>query len=259
MGAPVWLGITFKIVGIMILDLENIRFGSMQVFIDGHSGDRELVEALLPDPDTVLAKGRVLPGKGRRCVTAAVLLRGQRFLLKKYQYRGLWYGLRHLFKRSRALRVFAHQRQAWLAGVSTPEPLACLERRCRGLLRDCYVLCRYVADSRTLQECWNELTADERSSVLALCGRQLGALHRCGITHGDSNWTNILIVRSASDGIVPWLVDFDCSLRPTLGRRQKFDKDVWHFLRDMRRRNLPDDNQRIFLDAWRASAGSAMN
>lgn len=230
------------------------KYGSLRVFTDGASERSSLIAALLPDPDLHLYLGVHLPGKGRSCVTATVILNGQTYLLKKYEYRNLWYGLRHLLKRSRALRVFRNQRHAWLSGISTPEPLACLEKRRFGLLMDCYVLYHYLPDSQTLKDCWEDLSNSERSSILKLCGEQLGLLHRCGITHGDSNWRNILVTRGETAGIVPWLVDFDGSIRPMLMHKEKFHRDVEHFLRDMHWRKLPDEDVQKFLAAWQASA-----
>lgn len=237
--------------------LKCFRAGPTRVITDSSADYASLARQLLPDPCRCLEGARVLPGRGRSCVTAVVHLEGVPYLLKKYEYRGRWYGLRHMFKRSRALRVFANQRTAWSAGVPTPEPLVCIEERRLGQLRHCYVLCRYIPESETLDGCWESLLPEERATVLEQCGRALGMLHGCGITHGDSNWRNILITRQGG-GLNPCFIDFDGSVRPLLLRKKLFRKDIQHFLRDMRWRKLPEHDIKLFVNAWQASTGSKL-
>jgi len=230
--------------------LKKKRSGSYQIFFDAATPYPELSGALLPSPEQHLSAGRELPGKGRSCVTAVVQLNGKCFFLKKYEYRGLFYGLRHFFKASRAFRVFRHQRLAWFAGVTTPEPLLCIEERNWGWLSDCYILYEYLPESRLLGECWKDLPEEQRLSVLRSCGHALKQLHGLGLTHGDSNWRNVMIASPSGPRPRPSLVDFDGSIRPFFRHNKKFRKDIEHFLRDMRRRELPDRYIQTFLNAF---------
>lgn len=229
--------------------LKRIYYGPFCIISDLVADYAAVGNLFLPDPDHRLKDATFLPGRGRNCVTAVVRLAGEAYLLKKYEYRGCWYGLRHVFKRSRALRVFVNQRSAWVAGVSTPEPLVCLEKRHWGMLKECYVICRFIPESQTLDACWDTLAPREKEDILAMCGVSLGTLHRCGLTHGDSNWRNVLVTQGV-DGLVPWLIDFDGSRRPLLMPDKVFRKDIGHFLRDMRWRKLTDSFIQVFVVAW---------
>jgi tRNA A-37 threonylcarbamoyl transferase component Bud32 len=197
---------------------------------------KELLAHLLPDPDRVLASGEPLPGRGRGCTTARVTIAGNDYLLKRFAYRSVWYGLRHMFKRSRALKVFVNQNLAHQAGVCVPRPLLCLEERCCRFLRRGYVLDRYLRESQPLDQCWDGLSAAHKDAVLRLAADSYRQLHQAGLLHGDSNWRNLLVTHSAGPQI--WLIDFDNSSRsarlPDRWRR----RDVSHFLRDMHWRQL---------------------
>lgn len=236
-----------------VVTLKGRRMADFLVYQAGGTESRALVEALLPDPDRLIVAEQVFPGRGRSCTTARVVVNGQDYVLKKYEYRGLWYGLRHIFKRSRALRVFLNQQIACAAGVAVPEPLLCLEERRLRFLRRCYVLGRYLPDSRTLDEAWDDLSPAARDALLATCGGYFQTLHRSGIVHGDSNWRNILLTDEGGR-LTAHLIDFDNSLKPLLHCARKFRKDIGHFLRDMHHRQLPAATIEKFLAAWRGPA-----
>ena len=205
-------------------------------------------EELRPDLDGLIAAGELLPGRGRGCTTARVTIAGNDYFLKKFAYRGLWYGFRHIFKRSRALKAFVNQSLAHEAGVCVPRPLLCLEVRRGRFLRDSYILDSYLPESRTLDVCWDDLPQSRRTEILEEAGRSYRLLHRAGILHGDSNWRNLLITGEKTGPCV-WLIDFDNSRRLPLLLRSLRLKDVGHFVRDMRWRHMPEASVDSFCAA----------
>lgn len=210
---------------------------------DDHGG---VLAQLLPDPDRLLEAGERLPGRGRGCTTARVTVAGTDYLLKRFAYRNAWYGLRHIFKRSRALKVFVNQNLAHAAGVCVPRPLLCLEERRFRFLRRAYVLDSYLHESRPLDQCWDKLPGAAQSAVLQLSADNYRQLHRTGILHGDSNWRNLLITQTKT-GPTVWLIDFDNSRRlPVLSKASR-QRDIGHFLRDMRWRHMPEERIEDFL------------
>jgi len=183
--------------------------------------------------EALLDQGRRLPGRGRGCRSAVVELDGARYVLKRYDYRGAWYGFRHLFRRSRALRVFRHMTVAKRGGVPVPEPYCCLERRTPGrFLRESYVLIDYFADAATLEQFWPRASDTRRDEVLVRCGQIYRRLYELSVSHGDSNWENIL-VREGRDGLEFALVDFDCSRTYLVKTCRHLEKDIAHFIRHM--------------------------
>lgn len=212
----------------------------------------DLLASLLPDPDRLLASGEQLQGRGRGCTTARVTIGRDDYLLKRFEYRSVWYGLRHIFKRSRPLKVFVNQNLALAAGVSVPRPLLCLEERTWRFLRRGYVLDSYIIGSRSLEHCWDDLSSAVQLQVLQSAGESYRALHHAGITHGDSNWRNLLIT-DAEAGPRLWLIDFDNSRRPLVFSESCRQRDVSHFCRDIYQRQLPDG----FTEIFRSAAGLA--
>lgn len=225
------------------------RNNDFLVYTEEAKEQHRLVEALLPDPDRLLEGAEVFPGRGRCCLTARIRIDDTDYVVKRYEYRGLWYGARHIFKRSRALRVFINQHIARQTGVDIPEPLLCLEERTARFLRRCYVLSRYIPQSRTLDELWDELSVDDRSCILSRCGEIYRKIHAVGIIHGDSNWRNILLTDDVREKRI-YLIDFDNSRRPGLAGQRRCRKDIAHFLRDMKFRELSEASVHQFLSAW---------
>ena len=127
-----------------------------------------------------------------------------------------------------------------------PQPLLCLEERSWRFLRRSYVLDHYLQESRPLDQCWDELTETEQGDILVQAAENYGRLHQAGILHGDSNWRNLLITQTEA-GPKIWLIDFDNSWRAASLSRNRRQKDVGHFVRDMRWRKLPEAQITGFL------------
>jgi len=229
-----------------VLKFACLRVGGMLIWQRAGEDHRGLLDHLLSDPDRLLDAGERLPGRGRGCTTARVTVAGSDFLLKRFAYRNVWYGLRHIFKRSRAFKVFVNQNLAYAAGVSVPRPFLCLEERCWRFLRRGYVLDSYLHESRQLDQCWDELTESDQNEILRQSADNYCRLHQAGILHGDSNWRNLLVVRTEA-GPKVWMIDFDNSRRlPVLSRRLR-QRDINHFVRDMRWRCMPEEQVESFV------------
>lgn len=224
------------------------RFGRMLVWQKAGEDHAGLLEHLLPDPDELLASGELLPGRGRGCQTARITIAGRVYLLKRYAYRNIWYGFRHVFKRSRPLKVFINQNLALAAGVSVPRPLLCLEERTWCLLRRSYVLDSYLHDSQQLDQCWGEASLSQQAEILRLAAENFRLLHQAGIMHGDTNWRNLLVSQAEGRPKV-WLIDFDNSTRPRIFIKRRRQRDIGHFIRDMHYRQMTDESVALFCSA----------
>lgn len=224
------------------------RFGRMLVWQKAGEDHGGLLEHLLPDPDKLLTSGELLPGRGRGCQTARITIAGRDYLLKRYAYRNIWYGFRHVFKRSRPLKVFVNQNLALAAGVSVPRPLLCMEERSWRFLHRSYVLDSYLNDSLQLDQYWDEFPPPQQTEILRLAAENFHLLHQAGIMHGDTNWRNLL-VKHADDQLRLWLIDFDNSRRPLVFLESCRQRDVSHFCRDMNQRQLPEGIMEIFRSA----------
>lgn len=229
--------------------------GGFNIFRRRDSVAEEALAALLPDPDRLLAQGEVMPGRGNSCVAARVRIAGRQYILKRYNCRGWAYRLRHVFRRSRALRTWLSARAFQLRGVPLPEPCLCLEERRWRLLERSYILTEYFEGASRLSDIYSQQSSERRRALLARLGIVFGRLHRFLGVHGDTNWDNIL-VRPDGEGFAVALVDLDGSRILPWRRPARFAKDIWHFLRDMQRRG--DNRQQeidFFLRCWSRWSG----
>ena len=208
------------------------------------------LEALLPEPDRVLDDGEVLAGRGSNCRTVKIDIRGDLYVLKRFDC-GRWlHRIKYIPRRSKAVKNWITSLEFIAKGIAVPRPILCMEERKFRLLGRSYFLSEYVPNARPLSELWPSLARTNRQKLLANLAAFLGRLHRSGCIHGDTNWRNILIC----DGVTAkniLLVDLDCSkvfLRP---RPKKIRKDIQHFLRDLDRlaKASPEDF-RFFLKCW---------
>lgn len=215
----------------------------------GTEGCRRLLEALGSDPDRLLREGRIVK-PGSRTHAGIVTIAGREYFLKRYNDRGWWYRLRHVFLISRALRTWRIHWKMFCCGLPVPEPYVCLVERRYGLLRRSYILMEYAGGTVSLDRAWPHLTDEQRCASVTLAGSVLGRFHRTGIVHRDYKWSNLMVSRDAAVQRMT-VVDLDASRPVNSLTRGRLAKDVDRFLKDLpadaRVRELRDH----FLYSWR--------
>ena len=215
----------------------------------------ELCDVLLADPDRFLEEGDLLAGRGNSCRIGRVRIAGRVYVLKRYDRRGWVYSLRHVFKRSRALRTWLTAWNLRVRGFSVAEPLICFEERSWRLLGRSYILSEYLEEWQPLTTFWATLTAPEKPLIVTQAAAMLGALHRAACIHGDTNWDNLL-VRRAEEGFAFSLVDFDCARILAKPNPRRSRRDIGHFLRDLDRLEpSAGDLKQLFIERWQRAGG----
>ena len=204
-----------------------------------------LLDALLPNPDNLLADSDILKNGSRTC-GGLVELAGQRYFLKRYNDRGWVYAAQYLLRRSRAVYTWSLARHFLARGVLVPLPLICLEeRRCRVLGRS-YVLMQAV-DGACLHEFWPTTSQPLKMKVLAMLGRTIGHMHRQGFLHGDLKWNNIILRDGGASAV---LVDLDGGRRLPWSSFWMARNDLERFLEDLRRAGGGSELERQLLQSW---------
>jgi hypothetical protein len=142
---------------------------------------------------------------GDTSTVALVMVDQVPLVVKRYNVKGFWHGLKLLFRSSRALVSWRNTYRLRSLNIPTIEPVAVLEKRFGLLHRQGYFISRYVdgmTGDRYLAQsglspvaCWAAMTAITR--IL----RQLAAAK---IQHNDFHHSNFLMV----DG-QPLLIDLD--------------------------------------------------
>jgi tRNA A-37 threonylcarbamoyl transferase component Bud32 len=191
---------------------------------------REAAPALIDAIDSLLAAGQILKNDAATTVVRASW-RGHDIVIKRYNDRGILQSLRYMLKGSRAKRAWFHGRLLGLIGVPTPEPLAYLEKRKFGLIRESLLITPYVGGLSFLHYVRDEKlpparrhrTAEQIKDIMTAL-----AAHR--ISHGDSKTSNFLV---ASDG--PLLTDLDSMRvhRSGIMARRRARNDMMRFMLDI--------------------------
>lgn len=204
------------------------------------------LEALLPDPDAVLDKGRIYK-PGTRTHAGMVTLMGTPRFLKRINYRGWRYGMKYILRRSRAVHNWKIMWALRYRQVPVADPILCLEERIGRFLKRSYILTDFAQGKEPLKAVWPALAADQRLTLLVRLADLLGRMHRFGGLHGDLKWSNILVDASAAEVT---LVDFDGSriLRNPTAKRAH--KDIDRFLKDLKRVDPSERWVRIFYQSW---------
>jgi hypothetical protein len=235
------------------------RRGVFQVWRRPSAEAEALLAELLPDPDRVFTQGTELPTPWRAEATdkVRVALGGRDYFLKRYNCAGPLYALKNAWRPSRALRSWLAVQRFADCEVSTPVPLLCLEERRWRLLGRSYLLFPFIAaETGSFLDLWPRLAGDEQRRCLARLAQLFGRMHRRGLLHGDLNWRNILAAREGGE-LHFWLVDLDGSRQLARLTRERAEKDLAHFLRDLGRAGAAPELHVTFLDQWRRSAGFA--
>ena len=178
-----------------------------------HSLDRGRIKLLVQPEfmaglDDAMGAGDILK-RGNTCFVSRIQVAGKDIVVKRYNYKGLWHSLRHTLKGSRAKKcwLFGH-RLRWLS-VPVAEPLAYIELRHCGIIRQSYILNKYI-DGQNVLDYINHPRLDEearqeaRDKTYAL----LDQIAEHKVTHGDLKATNILICDDQ-----PVLIDLDSMKR----------------------------------------------
>jgi tRNA A-37 threonylcarbamoyl transferase component Bud32 len=138
---------------------------------------------------------------------------GGSLFVKRYNYQGLGYALKDLFRPSRARRVWIVANSLRMRGIPTPLVHTYLERRRFGFLLESYLITEGV-EGIGLPE-W--LSRIHKSGASFLAKRLLiteiasvvRKLHTRGVSHRDLKGRNILILEKVPGRFEPLLVDLD--------------------------------------------------
>ncbi|MBQ6669892.1 MAG: hypothetical protein IJM72_07555 [Deltaproteobacteria bacterium] len=210
--------------------------------VRGEESDR-LMEALLPDPDRLMATGTLMKN-GHTVYATAVTVGGKRYFVKRYNNKGWWYQLKSLVRRSRALRVWQVCHGFCERGLPIPRPLVCLEERRRHRLQRSYLVSEFVEPASRLSALWPQLDEFGKKTVLVRVAMLLGMMHHLGCGHGDLKWNNILLDTRQR----PVLTDLDGAWCGGWLRAAAQCKDQKRFLRD-----LPEEDgnlRSLLLSVW---------
>jgi tRNA A-37 threonylcarbamoyl transferase component Bud32 len=191
----------------------------------------ENLESFVKNIDAMMQTGEMLKD-GNSATVVKVQYGGQTLVIKRYNLKSLWHGLKRALQTSRAENSWRYANVLDLLGIPTTLPLGYIESRWGPIRRHAYFVSMYShSDDMALVFQQRSPTENELQQI----GRIFRLLHHYHIAHGDLKATNWMI---DEDGIVS-LIDLDAM-------RQVFSPS--RFIKMHGR-----DKQR-FLRNWKASS-----
>ena len=205
-----------------------------------------LVGQLWDGPDALISSGTLLKD-GDRSTVVRLEADGRSYVLKRYNLRGPLHTLVHAALRSRARWSWINGRRARAAGLLTPRPLACLERRLGPLRGRSFFLCAHVEGDSLLALVERGEMAPARLERLAAGVAEIWtALGRARLSHGDMKATNFIV----DEGDRLWMVDLDGMRRERLEARWRRQRagDRARFMKNWRGRGSCEEAFRACVD-----------
>jgi tRNA A-37 threonylcarbamoyl transferase component Bud32 len=188
----------------------------------------ELAE-LIDDPDKFIEAGSVLKN-GNSSTVVRINLSNRSLVVKRYNIKNTWHGLRRAFRRSRAWQSWSNAHRMEFLGIPALKPIALIENRVGPLRTTAYLITEFIEGPDA-----SEILRGDADDALQAISAILHELSDARISHGDLKATNFVM----TDG-GPVMVDLDGMKEHK--NRQTFEQA---FVRDLRR----------FMDNWQDDPG----
>ena len=127
--------------------------------------------------------------RSRTALMKSGTLNGNTIYLKRYNFKGIKYGIKYLFRKSRAQKAFEAALMLKGLGVSTPNVLFACEKRRFGFLLESYIATQGIR-AINLVKCVQEKAYDDKDIIML--ARYIRRIHELGITHNDLKGENLL-------------------------------------------------------------------
>lgn len=158
---------------------------------------------LLEDPDASI-KPPHLKTDATTTVTL-VELNGKQFVIKRYNIKRFWHGLKRAIQPTRAARCWRSAHQLLRYGIATPKPIAMIERRVGPLRREGYYIYEYIPGQQGF-DVFRDTPASETVTIARAqkTAEIIKKLLDSKISHGDMKASNFIYADTQ-----PYLIDLD--------------------------------------------------
>lgn len=188
------------------------------------------MECFLADPDPVIGAGKILKA-GNTATVALVRIGKQQLVVKRYNIKNCWHGLKRCLRPSRAWVSWRNAHHLALLGISSTRPIALLEKRWGPFRSKAYFISEYIKgpDAYHLLHSEKGKEVNQRKLVeqFVLLFQQLA---NASLSHGDFKGTNFIVT-----GDMLSIIDLDAM------REHRFN---WKFRRVFRK------NLKRFMKNW---------
>ncbi len=154
--------------------------------------------------DSFLAEAAKNIKNGNTCTIGLAQIADKKVVIKRYNVKSVWHGIKFFFKQSRAAKSWANAHRLQIYNIATPQPLALIEEKSNLFANKSYFLSEFV-DAPDIAEFFTDNTNTElKQSVAYELARLFYKLSLLKVVHGDCKASNIKII----DG-KPLLLDLD--------------------------------------------------
>lgn len=176
---------------------------------------RELLD-FLSNPDSVFKNENIeILKSGHSATVIKTKFNNLDCVIKRYNIKNFQHRIRRCFRSTRAAKSWRIAQKFHLFGISTPTPIAFIEKRFFGFRAQSYYVSEYVAGEHAGIYLQQHAEQKEKTSMLIKkISALLKSLAQLNVTHGDLKITNILVNEKAQ----PVLIDLDGAKEHTKSR-----------------------------------------
>ena len=175
--------------------------------------EKQYLENNLINPDIILNdSGSRICKNGRTTKSGIARVNINReIFIKRYNNKGLFYSLKNMFRKSRAIKTWKVANGLIVRGIPTPRPIMVLVKRRWRILHESFLVSETVSGSCSLKLYLKQQPFNDQESKKAFYLRLatfLAGLHTRRGVHGDLKANNILVLRGGKN-IKFYFVDLD--------------------------------------------------
>lgn len=167
-----------------------------------------LIQAFCTNPDAIIAnsKGPFYKAEAGDTTTVGVIqMDDQRWVVKRYNTKNLWHRIKLLFRQSHAWKSWCNAHRLLEVGISTPKPIAIIEKRIGPFRGVAYFVTEFVEGIKIDQYFTEKQQPNEDWPIIAKAiAHLMETLKSAMIGHDDLQGPNILLVNNK-----PVVLDLD--------------------------------------------------
>jgi tRNA A-37 threonylcarbamoyl transferase component Bud32 len=213
------------------------------------------LQDLLRQPEGLLQRAAIQVVKDSKGTTVgAADGLGAKLYIKRYNYQGIPYAIKDLFRSSRARRTWVAANSLHMRDIPVALPLAYLEKRRFGILLESYFVTEAVTGTN-LRQTFNRYDTTgagqkEKRALVHALARVVKKMHAHGVSHRDLKANNIVAQERAPHQFDLFIVDFD-GIRIGAVSWHRRAKDLARLVRETQRHSCFSLSDRVrFLKTY---------
>jgi len=149
---------------------------------------------LLQNPDASFPGSGQALKNGNTCTVWATVVNGQGVVIKRYNVKGFWHGLKLMLFTGRGERSWVNGYRLLFYGIATPKPVAILKMKGGLFHPKAYLITEQLQAVNAREWFFDPVVSDGEKELMAeLIAQLLHKLQQQQISHGDLKASNILI------------------------------------------------------------------